>query len=164
MDEEKTVVVGVGNLLWRDEGVGVYILSELERRYEFPPNVELIDGGIGGLVWLPFVLEAERLIIIDCADFGGTPGEMRRFSFEDISPGVSFSSTHGMKVPEVLEVARSLGSLPKTIIFGIQPKDWQEAGDELSPELSERIPHYVSSVIAELRSYGIEAKEKGEKG
>jgi hydrogenase maturation protease len=160
MDQGKTVIVGVGNILWRDEGVGVHVLSELEKRYKFPPDVVMVDGGTGGIVWLPLVLEAKRLIIIDCADFGGTPGEIRRFSFADISSGVSFSSTHGMKVAEVLELARSIGSLPDTVIFGIQPANWQEAGEGLSAEISRFLPDYLKSVISELGSYGIEIKDR----
>ena len=146
--KEKVVVVGVGNLLLKDEGIGVHVARELEN-IPSPPNVELeiIDGGTSSDLE---VGKADKLIIIDAAMMGGKAGDVYRLSPEDVN--LSFHPTvHEVSLLYELELKKIL-KLPhprKVIMFGIEPQEigW---GLELSEELKQKIPQILSLVREEL--------------
>ena len=142
-DGNRTLVIGVGNTLRGDDGVGVRVAQELAGG-GLPEGVTVVDGGTGGLDLLFEVEEAERVILIDAAEMGGEPGEARVFSGEQVAdaPGVRFSSTHGFGVAEVLALARSLGLAPEVVVVGIQPVEVTYR-DSLSETLASRVPEYV---------------------
>lgn len=148
----KVVILGVGNVLLKDEGIGVHVIRELEKQ-KLPAHIELVDGATQGLDLLYNIEGADRLIIIDCALTGEEPGTIFRFKPEDVEgEGPEHKiSLHDISLTDVLEIATFLGSRPDTVIFGIEPKeiDW---GTELTPELKAKIPELVELVLKEIKS------------
>ena len=127
------LVLGVGNLLLGDEGVGIHALRALAK-CQLPPHVDLLDGGTPGFDLLHLIQGYEKALIIDAVDAGQEPGAVLRFAVEDVSsaPGGLALSLHQTEVLEVLQLARYLGrAMPPIILYGIQPEtlDW---GTELS--------------------------------
>jgi len=147
----RTVVIGVGNLLLRDEGVGIHAVRELPKR-TLPPGVEVIDGGVAGIRLLDWFSEAQKLLLIDAAEMGLEPGAVARFTPEDVrfQSGDLKLSTHDVALPEVLAIARAVNQCPsEVIILGIQPKEisW---GMELTPEVRGAVPKVVELVLEEI--------------
>ena len=147
----KTLIIGVGNLLLKDEGVGVHVVQELQKK-ELPPSVEVHDGGVAGIGLLDFFPGASKVMLIDAAEMNLEPGTLVRFTPEEVAGnygGPRFSA-HDIGLLEVLELARALGQCPpEVVIFGIQPKEisW---GTELSPEVQVSIPKVVEAVLKEI--------------
>ncbi len=148
----KIVVVGVGNLLLKDEGVGVHIVRELQRM-SLPAEVEVRDGGVGGIDLLDSLERASHAVLVDAAEMGLEPGTVRRFKPDEVRPGADAPrfSSHDLGLPEVLKLAQELGRSPEeVIIIGIQPKEitWST---ELSPEIQAAVPEAIDKILAEIR-------------
>lgn len=149
----RIIVLGVGNILLTDEGVGVRAIQELEK-LGFPENVEFVDGGTAGYGLIPMIEGADRLIVVDAVDARAKPGTIYRFTPEDVAsdkkkPMTRFS-LHEVGLIEALELARLVGNECETILFGIQPKSL-EWGMELTPELEEKLPRLIELVAEEIR-------------
>jgi hydrogenase maturation protease len=145
------VVVGIGNLLLKDEGIGVHVAHALEHAPS-PSDVELqvIDGGISPHL-LPLFEGVDKLIILDAAKGGGEPGAIYRFAPEAVNiEERAITSVHQIGLLETLRLMKSLGKQPKRIvIIGIEPKEI-DYGLELSPELERRIPDITAIVLKEI--------------
>lgn len=149
--EGRILIVGVGNLLLGDEGVGIHAVRELEKR-SLPPYVDVVDGGTAGLNLLDLLISHERVIIIDAVDGGAQPGTVFRFSPEEIVEDVERLplSLHQMEVLNVLQLATYLGQpLPPIVVYGIQPEtmDWST---ELSATLRSRLEELLHAVLNEV--------------
>jgi len=146
-------VLGVGNLLLRDEGVGVHVLRALQQRCD-DPRLELIDGGAAGLGLLNVIERSNRLLIIDAARMGLAPGQWRSFSPSQVrerSPAGGEKkpaglSLHDCAILEVLMMVERFGRLPPTTILGIEP-ELIEHGTELSPTLAANMQRYVQAAM-----------------
>jgi hydrogenase maturation protease len=145
----RTIVIGVGNLLLKDEGIGIHAVKALQE-IDLPPEVNLIDGGTSPDL-IAYTRAGDRLIIIDAARAGGEPGAIYRFKPEDLAAGRgTLTSAHEMGVVENLKVMTLTGNAPReTIIIGIEPGeiDW---GTELSPELQKRLPEVIRIILREI--------------
>ncbi|MGC8809203.1 MAG: carbamoyltransferase HypF [bacterium] len=159
---KKIFVIGAGNLLLRDEGVGIHVIKELQKR-ELPAEVEIVDGGVGGLDLLHYFSQAEKVLLIDAAEMGLEPGAVVRLDPAQVNlplKEVQFSA-HEISLAEVIELGRALtNNSLKIVIFGIQPKEisW---GMELSPEVAAVIPQVITAVFQEINSF-LEKKEQRE--
>lgn len=156
MDKEQPpkLVLGVGNLLLRDEGVGVHVISALRDR-ELPPDVELWDGGTASFNLLDTLSSRRQVIIIDAVRTGSKPGTIFRFTPKDISAsGEQLTSLHQVGLLETLNLAEHLpDSAPdEVVILGIEPKEigW---GLELSAEVEAAVPKVIELVIEELEAF-----------
>jgi len=144
-------VVGVGNILLKDEGIGVHIVRALRQAIgPDRPDVNIIDGGTSPDTFL--LLEGvQKLIVVDAVNGGSVPGSVYRFHPTDIlSPGKCITSLHQIDVLDGLKMMELSGIKPdETIIIGIEPKeiDW---GLELSAELNEKLPQIIKVVKDEL--------------
>jgi hydrogenase maturation protease len=149
-NREKTKVVGVGNLLFSDEGVGIHVVKKL-MGMALPPEVEVVDGGVRGLGLMGTLIGADRLIVIDAVRAGEAPGSIYRFGIQDLSkyPERYKMSVHEIGIVEVLHLSRLLGRTPKTTIIGVEPKSL-EMGMDLSPEIHARVPRIIELVFDEL--------------
>ena len=148
------LILGVGNLLLRDEGVGVHVISALRDR-ELPDDVELWDGGTASFDLLDTLAGRRQVIIIDAVRTGSEPGTIFRFTPEDISASrEQVTSLHQVGLLEALTVAEHLlDSAPQeVIILGIEPKEinW---GLELSPEVEAAVPKVIELVMEELDAF-----------
>ena len=146
---DRIAVVGVGNLLIKDEGIGVHIAHALQQ-IDTPKNVKIIDGGTSPD--LPCSLkDIDKLIVIDAVKAGGQPGMIYRFHPHDvIIESEKVISLHELGLEQSLRMMRLVGNEPKeTVIIGIEPKeiDW---GTELSIELQQKIPEIINVVLGEI--------------
>ncbi len=155
-----TAVLGIGNLLLRDEGVGVHAARALKERYVFADSVEIIDGGTMGLDLLPFIEGRDSLLIIDAMDFGAGPGAIRVIEGEDIKTFLDIKfSVHQIGLPDMLFAASLAGMAPPRIcLVGIQPHII-DTGLELSDTIRGRFGVLISVVIEKLASWGLEVRE-----
>ena len=153
----RVVVLGVGNLLRRDEGIGVRVVQELATRYRFPPQVTLVDGGTAGLRLLPLLEGADRLIIVDAVDVGAAPGTVLVLRPEDAEvaprPAISLHEMGPLEVLAMLEA--TTGRHPPTTIVGIQPADLSPWNETLSEPVARALPEAVARTLAELRRWGV---------
>ncbi len=159
------LVLGLGNPLRGDDGVGPRVVAELEDQ-ELPEGVEVMDGGTGGLDLLQIMEGRDRVVIVDAAQVGGehpgvAPGQFVRFSPDQAhlaggaggSPADCFSSHHA-GLAEVLALAHALEQpLPSIVVFGVQPKHvgW---GEGLSPEVESQLPGLILAVLEEVNEPG----------
>jgi hydrogenase maturation protease len=145
----RIVVIGVGNLLLKDEGIGIHVVKALQD-IDLPKDITLIDGGTSPDL-IAYTRVGDKMIIIDAAKTGGEPGAIYRFMPDDLAAGKrALSSVHDLGVAENLELMALTGNEPsEVVIIGIEPKDigW---GTELSPELQKRLPDIVKIVLKEI--------------
>ncbi len=146
----KILLLGVGNILLGDEGLGVHAVNRL-RDQGLPENVEAIDGGTLGLELLYLLEDVSKMIVVDCLDAGAEPGEIFRFRPEDIRvKGKVELSFHDLGLMEVLTLAETMGKLPDTVIFGMQPQRIKEWSMELTPVVEEKLPRMMELVMQEI--------------
>ncbi|MDP2794289.1 MAG: HyaD/HybD family hydrogenase maturation endopeptidase [Sulfurisoma sp.] len=147
----KTVVLGIGNLIMQDEGVGVRVVEALERDHVLPDGVTLIDGGTSAMEMLDELSNLDRLIVVDAINAGKPPGTLVRIEGDDVP--VFFRtrlSPHQIGLPDVLASLEFLGAAPKKmVILGVQPQT-MALGMELTPLVAARVPELVGQVLAEL--------------
>lgn len=144
----KILIVGVGNEIMGDDGIGPAVINELERLDQLPSCVDLLDEGAGGMRIIHDIEGYDKVLIIDAADFGGEPGEHRMFRPEEVSTKKELSgrSLHEMDLIKTIELARLMGTAPGEIwIMAVQPKV-VSLGKPLSTELRERMDDYILAV------------------
>ena len=156
MKKQQVTILGVGNILFSDEGFGVRVVEKLDESYEFPENVSLVDGGVLGLNLLGVISEADRLIVIDAVRNKGEAGTLYRIEKEAIPARVrAKNSLHQVDLLEALTLCQALDKVPETVIFGIEPKDIETLSDTLTPVTSEKIVPMMDMVLAELDSLNV---------
>ncbi len=151
VNKDRILVMGVGNDLLKDEGIGVHVVKAMDR-VPLPENVTLINGGVAGIDLLEHIREADRLIIIDAVDAGGEPGAVFRFSPDEVRVMLDEhkATLHQVDLFDTLKLAKFLDCYPQTIIIGVQPKEisW---GLEPTPDLTSRIPRIIDLVLGEIQ-------------
>lgn len=149
-------VVGVGNLLWADEGFGVRCVEDFHRRFEPPPRTRVLDGGTLGLWLLDCFTTTRDLLLFDCADLGAPPGTLKVLEREDFSLWSSTRlSPHQAGVNDVLTAAVLLGRLPERIaVVGAQPLVLDDYGGSLSAPLQALIAPAVEAAERVLARWG----------
>ena len=153
------LVLGIGNLLLSDEGVGVKAVEELENRYDCSDAVEIVDGGTSGSELLPYFDDRSHILIIDAVKTGNQPGTIVRIE----NPPAFFQkkiSPHQIGLADVLGLAAITDNLPRNItLFGIEPKELS-TGLDLSTEVSRNLSRLVDMVVEELKSIGVKVQAK----
>lgn len=142
------LVLGLGNPLRGDDGIGPRVVAELHRR-GLPSGVRAVDGGLGGLDLLRVLEGWERAIIVDAADMGLSPGEFARFTPQEVQliGDVGSLSIHTAGLAEVLALADALNHpLPPIVIFGVQPEQTRW-GEGLSPAVEHALPALIEAVL-----------------
>ena len=152
------LLVGVGNVLLGDEGVGVHVARRLEARLaELPAGIRIVDGGTLGLDLLPLLADAQSAVIVDAVDIGAQPGTVAVLRGDEIVEALGGSlSAHQVGVGDLLAVARLTGSLPQRVaLVGIQPARI-EVGLELTQAVREALPLAVEAARRELAAAALE--------
>ena len=136
----KDLILGVGNLLLTDEGLGIHAVRKLFENPALPADVEVVDGGTAGLGLLYYLEDVNRLVIIDAMETGGPPGTMVRLSGDQIPVYMAMKvSPHEITLPDFLAAAKLRDLYPQeVIVWGIQPQSL-EVGVELSPIVAEKL-------------------------
>jgi hydrogenase maturation protease len=157
----RVVVLGIGNILLSDEGIGVRVVERLEKDYNLPPEVEVIDGGTCGMEMLDQLEGLDALVVVDCVRHGKPPATPILMKGEDVP--VFFRtklSPHQVGLSDVLASLEFEDRAPKyTSIVGLQPAS-METGMELTPAVDARVPELVAMTVAELRGLGLKVEEK----
>ncbi len=145
------LVLGVGNILLRDEGVGVRVVEAM-KDMELPPGVELFDGATAGIDLLDVLADRRKVIIIDAVEGDYEPGTVLRLTPKDLaSPDRQEMSVHEIGLLETLAMVRHLGVAPQeVVILGVKPED-VGLGLSLSPRVARLVPRVIESVLADLR-------------
>lgn len=157
MSPPRIIVLGIGNVLWADEGFGVRCAEALASQFEFPEHVTIVDGGTQGLYLLPFVQEAELLLIFDAVDYALPPGTLHFVEGEDVPRflGVKKLSLHQTGFQEVLALADLTGHYPREVLLiGCQPEVLDDFGGSLRPPLRAALEIAVQRAVARLASWG----------
>lgn len=151
------LILGVGNLLLSDEGVGVHIAQRM-MEMKLPPKVRVVEGGTDGFGLINIILEADRMILIDAVRGGGAPGDLYRFDVEECNPFPDLfkTSVHQISILEVINLSGLIGSTPRTTVIGVEPKNL-EMGMELSPEVEAKVPRVIEIVMEEVEKNLAEA-------
>jgi hydrogenase maturation protease len=149
--KKKILVLGIGNILLKDEGIGVRVAEKM-KEMSLPEDVEVIDGGIKGLDLLYYIEGREKVIVVDAVKAGAPPGTLFRFTDKDLAAkkGV-LRSAHGIDFSDVVSIADFLGNKPEIIFLGIEPEDLS-VGMELSEGTEKNIPVLINLVIKEIGS------------
>lgn len=159
----KTLVLGIGNLLWADEGFGVRAVEALHQRWQLPPTVAVVDGGTQGLYLLDLLCEAERVLVLDAIDYDLAPGTLRVLRDHQVPVwSDKMMSLHQATFQELLSLARLRGRFPTHItLIGVQPLVLDDLGGSLSPVVRARVDEAVELAVAELSAWGIEVLPRG---
>ena len=155
-----TLILGIGNLLWADEGFGIRAIETLHARYSFPDNVRLMDGGTQGIFLLPWVRNAKHLLIFDAIDFGLPPTTLKLIRNDDVPRfmGVKKMSMHQTGFQEVLFSAELTGELPGDIaLVGVQPELLDDYGGSLRAGVKAQIEPAISMACDVLAEWGVAA-------
>ena len=158
----ETLVLGLGNILLRDEGVGVRVVERLLEQYDFPEGVRVMDGGTLGLDLLPFLEEASRLLVIDAVQARKPPGTLVRLVGDEIPIflDVSKVSPHQEGLQDLLAVALLKGYLPEEVVFWGAQITSLGVGLDLSDAVAEQVDALAEKVLVELARWGIDAQRK----
>jgi hydrogenase maturation protease len=157
----KISVIGLGNILLGDEGVGVHAVEALKRKYDFPEEVRLLDGGTLGLDLLHLIEGMDGVLFIDAVDLKESPGTIAVIEGEDIPSFLEPKlSLHHVGLADLLFASSFLGTRPAEIaLVGIQPETL-DIGLELSKTVMDRFEQLLQAIVEKLREWGLEIKEK----
>jgi hydrogenase maturation protease len=158
----KTVILGIGNILQSDDGIGVHIVNRLKDEYLFPDSVSIIDGGTMGLDLLAFLEDNDRVLIVDAIDFHKEPGTIETLTGDEIPKFLgSKLSVHQIGLSDMLFAAKLMGISPSEVcLIGIQPRS-VDTGLELSREVKSRFEVLLNIVLQKLKDWGIKPTPKG---
>jgi hydrogenase maturation protease len=159
----RILVLGIGNILWADEGFGVRAVEEFDRAWASPENVLVLDGGTQGLYLVQFVAEADRLIVFDAVDYGLEPGALKIVENEEVPKftGAKKMSLHQTGFQEVLSAADLLGRYPeKLALIGCQPEDLEDWGGPLTAPVRAQIGPAIDAARRILASWGVNLRPR----
>jgi hydrogenase maturation protease len=157
--DRRVRILGVGNVLWADEGFGVRCVEALGNAWTFPPEVEVLDGGTLGLAIIPLLQDATHVLLFDAVDHHGEPGslvvarddEIPRFMARDKM------SLHQASMNDVIAALEMLGTRPQAFtVIGVKPVELGDYGGSLTPPVREQLPRALEIGLAELQAWGIE--------
>ncbi len=159
---DKTLILGIGNVLWADEGFGVRCVERLAERFSFGPEVHVLDGGTQGLYLLPFLDGARNLLVFDAVDYGLTPGDMKVVEDGEVPAfmGAKKMSLHQTGFQDVIATAQLMGICPERLcLIGVQPEELEDYGGGLRDIVAAQIDPAVDIGIEKLAEWGVEARE-----
>jgi hydrogenase maturation protease len=155
--KDEALVLGIGNILWADEGFGIRAVEALHSKFEMPEGVRVMDGGTQGIFLLPLVRSAKRLLIFDAVDFGDAPATLRLILGDDVPRfmGAKKMSMHQAGFQEVLASAELAGELPAELaLIGVQPELLDDYGGSLRPSVKNQIEPAIRLAEQVLERWG----------
>ena len=159
--QPSVLILGIGNVLWADEGFGVRCVERLAARWSFGPGVTVLDGGTQGLYLLPFMEAADRLIVFDAVDYGLVPGTMKIVEDEAVPAfmGAKKMSLHKTGFQDVIATAQLMGYCPeRLLLIGCQPEELEDYGGGLRDVVAAQIDPAIEVALARLRDWGVEMR------
>ncbi len=157
----KIALVGVGNILFMDEGTGVYASRLLEANYSFSPEIEIVDGGTLGFKLMEYLQEYEKVILFDTLSIEDAPGTVFTLPAQAlIGLGEYRKSVHEVEVVGMLEICSLLEKTAEVSIVGIIPQDIISVQINLTPAVKKQLPLMLEQSILLLQSWGVEVSAK----
>lgn len=155
----RVLVLGLGNVLLRDEGLGVWVAETLRRGLKFPEEVSIVEGGTLGLDLLPLLDGVERLCVIDAVRLGHAPGAIVRLEGDDVPAALNVKlSPHQIGVQDLLAAARLMGREPPSVVlWGMEPGRL-DPGTGFSPAVAQALPLLRAEIVEELGRWGLPAQ------
>ncbi len=168
MEDKLTIphimILGVGNTLLSDDGVGIRVIEKLDKEYDFPDNVSVIDGGVLGINLFGVISNADYLIIVDTVLNNGKPGDIYRLTGKDIPARIrAKNSLHEVDLVESITLFQLMDHSPETVIIGIEPKDIETMNPELTDIVKEKVDDLVTAVLDELKQFNLDGCVKSRK-
>jgi hydrogenase maturation protease len=163
LPSRRIVVLGVGNLLWADEGFGVRCVEALGNGWELPPDVEVMDGGTLGLALVPLLLDATHVLLFDAVAHRGEPGTLIVARDDEVPALMAGNklSIHQVGVNDILASLDLLGHKPAHFtVVGVRPVELADYGGSLTAAVQARVPEALELGIAELGRWGVEATRR----
>ena len=160
---KQTLILGIGNILWADEGFGVRAVEQLNRLYQFDPSVRLMDGGTQGIYLVQYVEQAEVLVVFDAIDYGLEPGTIKLIEGDDVPKfmGAKKMSLHQTGFQEVLAMAEMLGRYPQHLLLvGVQPVQLEDYGGSLREKTRQQIEPAIEAALNWLQQFDIRASKR----
>lgn len=158
---EKIIIVGVGNILFKDEGVGVYAANYIEENFSFAPQIEIIDGATLGFRLMSYFQEYENVLILDTISIKDAPGSIYRLPHEEmLGLGSYRQSAHEVEVVEMLEICSLLEQIATVTVFGIVPADITSVEIGLTQELHGAFENYINAIMDDIKTLGVEVSKK----
>lgn len=156
-DKPPITILGVGNTLLTDEGFGVHIINYLEAHYEFPPEVQLLDGGTMGMELLHYIGDAKYLLLVDAIHGGEAPGTVYSFKHEDLEHYFSeHISVHEVGIQDILRIRYVQGEpFVDAMVIGVEPEKL-EIGLTMTPVVENTISQVVQGILEQLRQWNVE--------
>ena len=158
------LALGVGNILWADEGFGVRCVEALAERYEIPDSLTVADGGTQGLYLVDLMRDYDPIVIFDAVDFGDAPGAIRVVENDAIPAFVAGRkiSLHQAGLQDVIACAKLLGGCAQNMLLvGVQPVELEDYGGSLRDAVRETIPAVLDIAVAYLAAHGVELRRRG---
>jgi hydrogenase maturation protease len=148
--EKSVLILGIGNLLLADEGVGIHIAQRLQK-IVLPPEVEVIDGGTGGFELIAHCRGKKKIIIVDAMQVDAEPGSVFRFAPEEAAAQwPPLTSAHAGGIYELLRFCQTLVPAPEVVIYGVVPKETQRMSTQLSEIVQRQVQAIVAKIITEV--------------
>ena len=149
------LVLGVGNTLYTDEGLGVRAAERLSALYDFSDNVTVLDGGTLGLKLMDHIVRYDKLIVADAVLGDGEAGTIYRLVGEDLRKSLGFNnSMHQTDLVDTLIFCELVGNRPDTVVIGMEPSDYQTLNTELSAEAANNLDTMCDAVLQEIVKFG----------
>lgn len=151
MNTEQITILGVGNYLFTDEGVGIRVIEKLEKEYSFPEHVIPVDGGVLGVHLMGVISAADHLIVVDAIRNKDVPGTLYRLAGEEIPSRIlAKNSLHQVDLLEALTLVKAIDRSPETVILGVEPEDIETLGLNLTATVAAKVDDLINMVLTEL--------------
>ncbi|MGB1092695.1 MAG: HyaD/HybD family hydrogenase maturation endopeptidase [Oceanobacter sp.] len=159
--DKRFLILGIGNMLWADEGFGVRCVEHLAANYRFPDNVTLLDGGTQGIYLVHYVQDADVLVVFDAIDYGLEPGTIKLIRDDEVPKfmGAKKMSLHQTGFQEVLSMSEFTGHYPEELLLvGIQPQLLEDFGGSLTDPVRAKMPEAMQLALDYLAERGVQAE------
>jgi hydrogenase maturation protease len=157
----RVLLLGVGNILYRDEGLGVHAVRLLERHYSFSDNVTVTDGGVMGKLLMAVLTDHDAVVVLDAVLGGREAGTVYRLEGEGLRKSLGFhDSQHQVDLVDTLISCELVGNRPETVVVGMEPGNYTELGTELTPACAAALPKFIGHALEALTAAGGSARPR----
>jgi len=161
MYSPEIMILGIGSILFSDDGFGIQVVQRIEKEYSFPENVLVVDGGVLGINLLGVISKPRHLIVVDTLRNRGKPGDLYRLEGDAVPERIrAKNSLHQVDFLEALTLCQALDNVPKTVIIGVEPEDIQTLSLVLTPIVQAQVEPVIQMVLAELERLGVSYRKK----
>jgi hydrogenase maturation protease len=157
----EVMILGIGSILFSDDGFGIQVAQRIEKEYEIPDNVLVVDGGVLGINLLGVISKPKHLIVVDTMRNKGRPGDLYRLEGDAIPERIrAKNSLHQVDFLEALTLCQAIDKVPQTVIIGVEPEDIQTLSLVLTPTVQAQVEPVIRMVLAELDRLGVSYRKK----